>query len=381
MKLGKYAVLLLITVIFGFPFYWMLVSSLKAKDVLVEYPPTFLPYDYLRVSLPVRKLRVGVAGERRLAVYSFSKDIVYGFVIKSGELSAEMVELPHSELTLTAKTVTMPSKRVRLVKYAGAEYSLLGLRDKPPTAFLERRGEVITAYPSLMHPIRVLMPRWQNYISALTTVPFGTFFRNSFFIAICATVGQLLSSSLAGFAFARIRFKGREFFFVILLCTMMVPGQVLMVLCYIGFRTAGWVDSFLPLIVPQFFAGAFNTFLLRQFFLTIPRELDEAAEIDGCGKFGVYWRIILPLSKPALVVVGVFTFLWHWKDLMGPLLYLDSRAKHTVTLGLEYMRNPHELNAHVLMSASACVMLPTVILFIVAQRYLVGGIALTGLKR
>ena len=222
---------------------------------------------------------------------------------------------------------------------------------------------------------------WQNYRDIFLRLPFGLFFRNSFLIAVTATIGQLLSSSLVAYSFARIRFRGREFFFVLLLATMMVPPQVTMIPMFLMFREIGWTDSFLPLIVPQFFGGAFNVFLLRQFFRSIPYELDEAALIDGCSKFGVYWRIVLPLSKPALIVVAIFTFLWHWKDLMGPLIYLDSMNKRTIALGLAYLRNPYETGWHLIMAASVAALIPVLILFFIGQKYILEGITLAGVKR
>ncbi|MBM4045623.1 MAG: carbohydrate ABC transporter permease [Planctomycetes bacterium] len=222
---------------------------------------------------------------------------------------------------------------------------------------------------------------WANYKEIFTRLPFALFFKNSFLICILATLGQLASSSLVAFGFARVRFAGREPLFLLLLATMMIPYQVTMIPVYLLFREIGWVDSFLPLIVPQFFGGAFNIFLLRQFFRTIPYDLDEAAFIDGCGKFGVYWRIILPLSKPALTVVAIFTFLWHWQDLIGPLIYLDSLSKRTVALGLAYFRNPYEIGMHLIMAASVVALVPVVVLFVVGQKHILEGISLTGVQR
>ncbi len=223
--------------------------------------------------------------------------------------------------------------------------------------------------------------RWSNYREVFHRLDFARFFANSFFICILATLGQLLSSSLVAYGFARLRFPGRDALFVLVLATMMIPYQVTMIPLFLLFRKIGWVDSFLPLIVPQFFGGAFNIFLLRQFFRTIPYELDEAALIDGCTRFGVYWRIILPLAKPALMVVAIFTFLWHWRDLMGPLIYLDSLSKRTVALGIAYFRNPYETGMHLIMAAAMAALAPVAALFFVGQKYILEGITLAGVRK
>ena len=224
-------------------------------------------------------------------------------------------------------------------------------------------------------------PAWENYREIFRRLDFALFFRNSFFIAILATIGQLISSSLVAFGFARIRFWGRDALFLLVLATMMIPYQVTMIPLFLIFREIGWVDSFLPLIVPQFFGAAFNIFLLRQFFRTIPYELDEAAALDGCSRFGVYWRMVLPLSKPALVVVAIFTFLWHWRDLMGPLIYLDSLSKRTVALGIAYFKTPYETGMHLIMAAAIAALVPVVVLFFVGQKYILEGITLAGVRK
>ena len=229
--------------------------------------------------------------------------------------------------------------------------------------------------------IRLRWPWWRNYHEVFRRLDFALFFRNSFIICILATLGQLLSSSLVAFGFARVRFFGRDALFVLVLATMMIPYQVTMIPLFLLFREIGWVDSFLPLIVPQFFGAAFNIFLLRQFFRTIPYELDEAAVIDGCSRFGVYWRILLPLSKPAMVVVAIFTFLWHWRDLMGPLIYLDSLSKRTVALGIAYFRSPYETGMHLIMAAAIAALIPVVALFFIGQKYILKGITLAGVRK
>jgi ABC-type glycerol-3-phosphate transport system permease component len=238
--------------------------------------------------------------------------------------------------------------------------------------------------------VRAFKPRWRNYPETLAG-PESTFgaeseggfllyMRNSFLISLLAVVGQVFSSSLVAYGFSRLQFKGRDALFVVLLATLMVPGQVTLIPLFAIYRQLGWVDTFLPLIVPHFTAGAFNVFLLRQYMLTIPRALDEAAAMDGCSPVGTYWRVILPNCVPALIVVALFTFVYTWQDVMGPLIYLDNPALRTVTLGLEYFRSPYVDNRHLIMTGAVLAMAPVALVFLVLQRHIMAGVATTGIK-
>jgi len=227
-------------------------------------------------------------------------------------------------------------------------------------------------------------PQWINYVHTWTVegtgVTFSTFFRNTFVIASLSTLGTVLSSSLVAFGFARCRFAGRDRLFLLLLSTMMLPGIVTMIPSYLGFRYLHWIDTLYPLIVPAFFAGAFNVFLLRQFLLTLPRELDEAALLDGANYFQIYWRIAMPLSKPALITVALFAFTYAWKDLMGPLIYLNSASNQTLELGLRTFQTIHGTDWNLLMAGAVIVLMPLLVLFFLGQRYFVQGIVMSGLK-
>ena len=226
-------------------------------------------------------------------------------------------------------------------------------------------------------------PTFVNFLEVLRSpnVVFSLLFKNTIVIASINTVGVVLTSSLAAYAFARLRFVGRDRLFIVLLSTMMLPGIVTMIPSYVLFAKIGWVDTIKPLTVPAFFGGgAFNIFLLRQFFSSIPRELDEAAVIDGAGHWTIFKRIIIPLSGPALATVGVFTFMGAWRDFMGPLLYLNDNAKQTLEVGLSTYNALHGEKWHLLMAASLLVMLPLIVLFLVGQRYFIKGIVMTGLK-
>lgn len=222
---------------------------------------------------------------------------------------------------------------------------------------------------------------WANYPKVFEMIPFMTFFRNSVFVTGMAMLGELLSASMVAYAFARLRFPGRDKLFYLVLATMMVPYPVTMVPTFIIFRLLNFVGTYLPLILPPFFGPAFSIFLLRQFFLTINNELDEAAKVDGANEFTIYWRIILPLAKPALATIAIFSFMANWNDFMGPLIYLNNSEMYTLALGVNYLRSFRGGgDLSVQMAASVMFMAPCVILYFIAQRNIVQGIVTTGLK-
>jgi multiple sugar transport system permease protein len=230
-------------------------------------------------------------------------------------------------------------------------------------------------------PFFPLNPVWSNYSEALTVLPFGVFLGNTLIVSIMCVIGQTLSASLVAFAFARLKFKGRDPLFLLVLATMMLPSQVTMIPTFILFTIPGWIDSLKPLIVPAFFGGgAFFIFLLRQFFLTIPGELEDAARIDGCNSFGIYRHVILPLSKPALTAVALLSFIAHWNDFLGPLIYTQSEEKKTLALGLNAFKGLHGTEYHLLMAASVAVLFPIVVLFFFSQKYFVEGVVTSGVK-
>jgi multiple sugar transport system permease protein len=213
-------------------------------------------------------------------------------------------------------------------------------------------------------------------------VSFGRFFLNSLIISVLSVIGNVLSCSLAAYAVARLQFRGRGLWFALMLGTLMLPYHVTLIPQYILFLGLGWIDTFLPLVVPKFLAvDAFFIFLLVQFFRTLPRELDEAAEIDGCGAFGIYWRIILPLSLPALATAAVFTFIFTWDDFFGPLVYLNDMSSYTVQLGLRsFVDSTGKSDWGALFAMSTVTLLPVFAFFVFFQRLLIQGIATTGLK-
>ncbi|MFA5164775.1 MAG: carbohydrate ABC transporter permease [Candidatus Omnitrophota bacterium] len=220
---------------------------------------------------------------------------------------------------------------------------------------------------------------WDNYVSAFKVVPFAKFYMNSIIVGVAVTIGQVFTSSLAAYAFSRLEFRGRDKLFFAYLATMMIPGSVTMIPVYVLMRLFGWVDTFKALIIPAIFS-AYGTFMLRQFFMTLPKDLEDAAKIDGCGFFRIYTTIILPLSKPALATLTVFTFMGNWGNFMWPLLVTNSMNMRTLPIGLESFKTQYSTDWHYLMAGSVMAMLPIVIIFIFTQRYFVESIKLTGVK-
>ncbi|NLA52620.1 MAG: carbohydrate ABC transporter permease, partial [Alcaligenaceae bacterium] len=222
--------------------------------------------------------------------------------------------------------------------------------------------------------------RWANYGDALRTINFLRAAKNTLYITGMNIIGNILSSSIVAYSFARLRWKGRELLFGIMLSTLMLPFAVTMVPQYLIFRNLGWVNTFKPLWVPAFFGSPFYIFLLRQFMLTLPNSYDDAARIDGCSSFGIYWRIIMPLIKPALTVVAMFTFTTHWNDFLGPLIYLSREELYTFALALQKFQSDYVVNWAQLMAASSVMTLPIIALFFAGQRYFIQGVVMSGIK-
>lgn len=240
-----------------------------------------------------------------------------------------------------------------------------------------KSNEQLFLWPPVWIPRPVV---WQNYVQAVTVIPFFLYLRNTLLIAVLNIVGVLLSCTVVAYGLARIQWPGRNALFIVVLITMMMPAQVTMIPLFMVFRTLGWVGTFKPLIVPAFFGVPFYIFLLRQFFLTIPFELSDAATIDGCSEFGILWRIILPLAKPVLATVALFTFIANWQDFLGPLIYLRDESQYTLSLGLQRFLGQHNAAWAQLMAASTLMILPILVLFFLVQRTFIAGITFSGLK-
>lgn len=255
---------------------------------------------------------------------------------------------------------------------------------------------IYTILSSLKSPSELYMypPTWlpgnpqpENYLEVFNRVPFGTWLWNSLYVAVVGTVGGVMSAAIVGYSFARFRYPGRDILFMITLSTMMLPIEVTLIPLYLMFSRLGWLDTFQPLIVPSFFGGgAFLIFLLRQFFMTIPKDLDEAARIDGAGYLRIFWQILMPLSVPALATAAILTFMGRWDAFLEPFIFINSSSKFTVAIGIRYFQavqssaDASEHKEHLLMAASVMMTAPIILLFFTAQRYFVRGIVMTGIK-
>lgn len=245
-------------------------------------------------------------------------------------------------------------------------------------ASVKSLGEIYQVPPTILPTVF----HWDNYVQVWTTVPFGLFFRNSGIVAVSVTVGQILTCSMAGYSFARLQFPGRDKIFLTYLGTLMIPFPVLMIPVFILMQDLHLVDNLAGLILPAIFS-AWGTFLMRQFMLTFPRELEDAAKLDGCSAFGIYGRIFLPLSMPVIATLGIFTFLAQWNDFLWPLIMISSVDNKTLPLGLAMLQarlQAIEIPWQLVMAAATFSIIPVLVLFVVGQKYYVQGIVLTGLK-
>lgn len=390
-RLGKtlcYTLLLVGSVLFLFPFVWLVSTSLKPNEQTTTIPPKWIPENHVAeingepvqvvhgeaISTPMYVVRVhegrDAGKKRRVPVTDF----------EDGRIRVNIAGVTRwydAELLYKAeKGWRYIERRVdeRRIDQA-VEWDLVppeSIESDPhlfwsnfPTA-VERMGLTTVSVPLL----------------GTFTVPiFWLYMRNTLIVCVLGVLGTVTSSALVGYSLSRIAWKGRGTLFAITLATMMVPFPVLMVPLYTLFKTFGWVGTLLPLWMPAFFGTGFNIFLLRQFFLTIPRDLSEAARIDGCSELGIFWRVILPLSKPALAVVALFHFLFAWNDFMGPLLYLTRKETYTLSLGLQVFRSQQGgTDWSSLMAASTLICLPIIVLFFFTQKTFIKGIATTGLK-
>lgn len=245
----------------------------------------------------------------------------------------------------------------------------------------------IYVYPPKLISVPV---HWQNYLEVWRRVPFAKFFQNTFVVVGIGTIGQMACVSLVAYGFSRLKFPGREILFLLALSVMMIPAEMLLIPRFLIFKYLGWIDTLKPLIVPSFFGsgigGAFSIFLLRQFFLTIPRDLDDAAKIDGCNSFRIFWQIMLPLCKPVLASIGIFSFIWNWNEFLTPLIYLQSTEKFTLSVGLTFFQiSSTEVSTalpmeNLLMAGAILTTVPCIIVFLWLQKYFIRGIVLSGIK-
>jgi multiple sugar transport system permease protein len=341
-----YLALLFFSVIFLAPFLWMVSTSLKVDAQIFSTTVHWIP------TIPTAKQMVvdsnGLSKESYVPVKNLEEG---GRVLRV----AVVEELEGGK------------SRVRVLKDTQAA------DDKPGAA--ERIVET-----SRLRTIRAIAPQWHNYADALQAFPFVLYTINTLILCVVTMIGTVLSAALPAYGFSRLRWKGRDTLFFILVATIMLPPQVTMLPVFLIFRALGWTGTMLPLTVPTFFGSAFYIFLLRQFFLTIPQELSDAARIDGCNEAGILWRILAPIAKPALTTVALLAFTGAWMDFAGPLIYLHDERTYTLAVGLLAFLGRHSGDWNLLMAAATVITIPMLVLFFFAQRTYIQGIALTGLK-
>jgi multiple sugar transport system permease protein len=339
---ASHGAIIFIGLFFFIPFLWMLLTAFKSSQDVSHTPPRLLPYDYKYVTVngekyPLYKVKTET-GVRELAA------------VKIAEGYGTFVDPANPDLTV--------------------EYKLQQGKER------------------IAEAIMVITFRWQNFPDAMKRgsrptvgTSFWVYFKNSLIVAFFCIIGTLASNTPVAYAFARLKFPGKNLLFILVLATMMLPFQVTMIPLYLLFNDfLHWGDSFLPLIVPSFFANAYDVFLLRQFFRTIPEEMSDAARVDGASEWQIFTQIVLPLSVPVLATVTVFTFLWAWNDFTGPLLFLTSPKNFTMALGLQDFQGQHTMVWNQMMAAATVFTLPIIIAFFFAQKTFIQGIKLTGLK-
>ncbi len=340
--LGKtisHAALITVSAFFFIPFLWMLSTAFKSDQDVFRTPPTLLPHKNVMVEV----------NEKSVPLYTVTP-----------EEGGKALELALLDIAEGIGTFVNPQN---------------------PT-------QTMTFRMKFAEPILQVGLRWQNFPDAMNRatrpglgVTFWTYFRNSLTIAFFAIIGTLISCTPVAYGFSHIDWPGREIVFVLVLSTMMLPFQVTMIPLYLLFNEGlKWGDTLLPLIVPTFFANAYDVFLLRQFFRTIPREMADAARVDGASEFQIFARIILPLSIPVLATITLFTFLWAWNDFTGPLLFLSSPKNFTMALGLQDFQTQRTVIWNLLMAASVVFTIPIIIAFFFAQKTFIQGIKITGMK-
>lgn len=295
--------------------------------------------------------------------------------LKTRELAAEKTWLPLKETSRLMQPGSPPETVVVQVEETDGRVKV---------AHADGSAEWVSA--AQVSRTRKVEPQWENYRRILSPKTGGAdddfirFLLNTVVIAGLCVIGQALSSALVGWGFARLRFAGKNALFMVMLATMMVPGQIGMIPVFMIFRQLGWIDTFLPLIVPAWFGSAFFAFLYRQFFLGIPLEMDDAARVDGAGPFRTFWSILLPLAQPVTVTVAVFTFLGAWNDFLGPLIYVNSDHKRTLSLALARFQGAYGSDIPALMAAATLMLIPVMVIYLASQRSLIQGMVVSGVK-
>lgn len=388
----RHFALILGCIVFTIPFAWMVSTGLKEeRDLVFTGSPVWIPK--IQQTVPYYD-PVNPVYESDTKLGHFVGPIIERNA--DGSVRLDLIE-PKS---MTGQTRVVPSESLKefprqaplvLGQYKGTaikgfvtEEMNDGRRRVRVLEPAELKDTEFADLSSKLEPIRKPGLRWQNYAEVVGYLPEEThggmtFVQNTLLLVVLSTLGTVLSCSLVAYAFARMRFLGRDRLFLIVLSTMMLPGAVTMLPKFLIFRGLGWIDTLLPLWVPTFFGGAFNIFLLRQFFMTLPRDLDDAAKIDGCSHWAIYSKVLMPQIKPALIVVGLTTFIASWNDFMGPLIYISSPERMPISYALQLFQSDYGTQQNLVMAMTTMAILPVLVLFAVMQKFFVDGAVLTGL--
>ncbi len=389
---GLQIVLFTGAIIFGIPFAWMLSTSFKEErdltntEGIVWVPQVQLTHEFKDPAsplfetryerYPVKVVEVEQADSGRVLV---EVERPYGLRGRRFEVAAaQLHEIPREQPIWAGTLADRPYTGFTVRELDGGDRLIEVLT--PP----DMKGQRIEAAPEELEPVREPGLRWANYTEALEWMPLETMFGfrylvNTLWLVVMSVIGTVISCSFVAYGFSRLRFPGRDALFGVMLATMMLPGAVTMLPQFLIFRGLGWIDTLLPLWVPTFFAGAFNVFLLRQFFSTIPRELEEAARIDGAGYLRTFWTVMLPLVKPALAAISIWTFMGAWNNFMGPLIYISTPSKMPLAYALSLFASDRGSDVALMMAFATMTTIPVVILFFAAQRYFIDGVQLSGL--
>lgn len=371
-----YVLLLSGSVLFILPLIWMISTALKPIEQTMLLPPSWIPYRYYAQWDGVRTpVRCGISVTEPSCVVRDQGGRVH-LILEKDYVDGMAIFEPG-----TAREFRSAVSVIQQVPASEANPWVKVMRDEQP-AGSGVEADAAWRVVSRSELTRRIAPRWENFLLSISAMKhFGLYLRNTLVLCLLTVIGTVSSSALAAYGFSRIDWRGRDKVFLLALATMMIPFPVVMVPLYGLFKGLGWIGTLRPLWVGSFFAGAFNVFLLRQFFRTIPKDLTEAARIDGCSEFRIFFQIILPLCRPALMVVGLFQFMATWNDFLAPLIFLTDQNDYTLALGLQFYQSQHGgTEWNYLMAASTLVALPIIVLFFFTQRSFIEGISMSGLK-
>lgn len=380
------------TVVFGIPLLWMLSTSFKEErdlanaDGIVWTPNVQLTHRFFdpknrQYDAPFegRTVKVSIEAHKEEGLVLVEVERPYGLRGRRFEIQESAIkEVPRDQ-------------KVWIGQLNGVQFTAFTVEDLPTgnreieyLTPLDWKGQRVEVEPESLEPLREKGLRWQNYTESLEWMPLETnnglvYLTNTLWLVIMSVIGTVLSCSIVAYGFSRLRFPGRDAIFGLMLATMMLPGAVTMLPQFLIFRSLGWIDTLMPIWVPTFFGGAFNVFLLKQFFSTIPMELEEAARIDGCGYFRTFWQVMLPMVKPALAAISIWTFMGAWNNFMGPLIYVSSPSKMPVSYALSLFASDRGTDVALMMAFATMTTVPVVLLFFAAQKYFIEGVQLSGL--